>query len=199
MDMKTVIKFCFSLAFVLASVSGFANANFTVKNTGNKSFVLSWQQPLTQAAEFRIEDETGLVLFSETLKAGQEVSRKYNLSRLPEGVYTLKLEDDRAIRIQPVSLTATAVIFNAGDRKEIFKPVIRQKGDLLDFSMLNLDNAAGVEIRITDNEGDSLFSESLSTEGVIQRRYNLAGLPDGEYTVLVKVAGSTFYETVSIR
>lgn len=196
--MKTVVKFCFSLAFVLASVFGFSNAYFTVKNTGNKTFVLSMQQPLHQKAEFRIEDESGLVLFSETIAAGQKLSKKYNLSNLPAGAYTLSLEDDLAVRIQPVVLSASAITFKATDRKEIFKPVIRFNNGRVDFSILHM-NDSSVEVGITDAEGNALFKESLNESGAIQRRYNLSNLPDGDYTVAVKVEGNAFYKTVSIR
>ncbi len=198
MNMKTVIKFSLLSVFAMTSYFVSANAYFNVKSAGDKTFVLSFQKPLSMDAQFRIEDQDGQILFIEALEKGTHAAKKYNMSNLPEGEYFLYLEDEMSLKLQPVVLKPAGLVVEPAKRTEVFKPIVTMNEGKMDFSLLHLSGQP-VSIEILNAQGDVLYNEPKAESGSIQRRFDLTNLPAGDYSVAVRTDDNTFYKKVSIR
>lgn len=153
-------------------------------STSNKWVIVdksNWKIPKLDVSILKSD---GTFLINEKIK----VSKKYNLKDVPDGSYSLEIEDDQLIRIQSLEISGDR-LFSTGV-KTIYKPMILVKANLIDMNMMTQGEPAWITMR--DNESNTVFTEKITQEVSVSRRFNLNQLPEGNYLLDVELSGKHF-------
>jgi hypothetical protein len=158
-------------------------------STSNKWLIVdksNWKSP---RIDISIKKADGTALVNEKIK----VSKKYNLKNVPDGNYALEIEDDQLIRIQSLQISGDR-LFSTGV-KTIYKPMILFKTNQIDMNMMTQGDPAWITIR--DRESNTVFTEKITQEVSVSRRFNLDQLPEGQYILDVELSGKHFTHNFS--
>ncbi len=189
------------LTAVMVMASTFVIANDTkpsvsVEKVGIKSVVVSTKGLGEATAHIQLKDENGSVLYSAQTEKGQKFAKKFDLTALEAGNYTIEVENELSFTATPVSINADSAWINSNDQITIIKPVIRQNGEKLDIIMPT-ENNDEVSITIFDSNFRKLTTESFNGEAL--KRFDLSKLEQGSYTVKMRTNGRNFVQSVSIK
>ncbi len=191
------------LAILLFAVTSVSMANdllpsITLKNVpSEKKFTLSIEG-LKDKAEIILTDESGQILLSQETKGEQAFAKVFNLNQLPEGEYFLTVSTSLTETVQPLTLTENGVLLDSGKKREFFKPVIRVAEGHVDISLFN-GRIGDVSVRILDHNNVAVFQEKLENVLVVEKRYRLAQLPWGNYSIEVATPSKTYYKAFDVR
>lgn len=153
---------------------------------------------LNTEATISLEDEKGYILLSEKVKETSSFGKIFDLKNLPEGKYNIRINTQTRLTIQPLTFTATEIVIDAKKRKVIFHPVIRQSENFLDISWL-AGRIASVNVTIQNNEGATIFEDKVKNVIKVEKRYNVAQLQEGSYTVKVETPYDTYTQYLNIK
>ncbi|NNE29173.1 MAG: hypothetical protein HKN16_06030 [Saprospiraceae bacterium] len=179
------------MVFLMISMPLFSDSivdpSVSVKRTSEKAFSLQVSNAVNEEVQVSIIDGYGEIVYSHRFVDEKDISRTYNLTKLPEGDYSLNVEKPQSLWIQPLAIEAGMLQIQEQALKTVFKPTIRAHEDLVDFDLLCPVNSE-VKIRIFDeSEEKPLYTETLETEGSLQKRFNLSQLEDGHYLMDVQI------------
>jgi predicted phage tail protein len=146
-----------------------------------------WKSP---KLEVSIQSVDGTTLINENIRT----STRYNLKNVPEGKYILQLEDDQKIRIQYLQVS-NDMMFSTGI-STVYKPHTIINANHIDMNLMTQGQPA--EVSILDAESKAVFTEKITNEVSVTRRYNISQLPEGEYTMVVKMSDQQFHKPFSI-
>ncbi len=137
-------------------------------------------------------------LLEETVTAQQQINKIYDLKNLPEGKYYISFSKSLMETVQPFYISSKGVRVDAADRLQKYAPSIRKKGELLDIDLL-LNQFSQIQVSIYDASGKVVFSEKHDQTIVLNRSYDLKGIPPGEYTIELRAASEVFYKTFEVK
>ena len=112
-----------------------------------------------------IIDEKGNILFNETINKVDGFLRPYNFDGLPEGEYTVKVEDENGKTVEKVS-------YKAG-RVEKLIHVQKLHGENKYMLSIASPKAEDVFIYIFDDQNNLIYNEIQSINGAFAQVYNL--------------------------
>lgn len=161
------------------------------------SLVMDGMSMATEAT-ISLEDERGYVLLSEKVKKTSSFGKIFNLQNLPEGKYTLNINTQTRKTIQPIQLIEGNIIIDESKRKVVFHPVIRQNGNHLDISWL-ANRISSVKVTIQHNSGATVFEDKIQNVIKAEKRYNIAQLGEGAYTVIVKTPYDNYTKEIIVQ
>lgn len=170
------------------------NPYISIHAVGEEKKVSLVLKNLKAPATVRLESTRGILLEEEVTK--EEYAKVFNLNELEDGNYKLVILTGVRETEQPIAITRTGLSMNINERQEFFTPTLRMHDQLLDLSMLN-NHLTSFTLQLEDAEGNLVFEDVVRNVVKVEKRYNLSQLPDGEYTVIMKV-GEKFY-TKTIR
>jgi len=155
----------------------------------NKSIIVEKDQWKSPSLQITISESDGAVLIQENIKK----STKYNLKHVPDGDYTLEIEDNQKVKVQQLTIHNGSLLDKG--TSTIYKPVMKTNNGKLDFNLMALGQNAIVTFRTSD--GNVAFVEHIKNEVSVSRRFNLDELEPGDYFVDVSIAGKTFTQVIS--
>ena len=161
----------------------------------NKSIIVNLGAIEKEAISIVIRDNTGSILFNETVKKTPNFIKKYNLSRLENGEYTMTITKTTLRTTQPFKITTDGLVMTEMEKVEKFIPVVLLKNDKIDVSVL-LKDYDNIIVNIYDNQGLRVKQDKYPSALSLHKRYNISQLPDGAYVVEVTAGDETFYHTV---
>lgn len=174
---KTIITLLLAVS-ALATVS--SRSIIESVTVDNKSIIVSFDGWKTDGINVSITDTEGNVLVSEKI-ARPTISKRYNLKRLPAGIYYLSTEDAQRIERQTIAVYNNSISANS-DISIHYKPFLSITDGFANVNFLTGDDRA--DIYIYDQDGSTLYTDSFS-ESAITKRYDLSQLPTGSYTIIV--------------
>ena len=160
-----------------------------------KSMVVNLGNTEKEMVSVVIEDEKGNVLMSEKVKQSANFIKRYNMTQLENGAYTMTVTKTTIRTIQPFYITKSGIVITELEKKEKFMPVVTLKDNKLDVNVL-LNNFGRIAVNIYDNAGRILKQDKSLDALNFHKRYNLAQMPEGAYVVEVTAGDETFYHTV---
>ena len=202
--MKTRMLFSLALAAVLLTSTAFANvsenvfnlAGTTVKiSTTDKALVVNLSSATKEEVTIKIEDAFGGTLLTEKVKGMTSFAKKYNVSKLETGKYTLTVTKKTVRTVQPFQVSANGVYISDMEKKEKFLPAVNLNDNKLDVNVL-LGNYSNITVTITDNEGRVVKQDKNYVVLELHTRYDIAQLPTGVYVVEIMAGDETFYHTI---
>ena len=193
--MKKVMKFTATLAFMCIAAIGMANEPelYLVPNDGIKSLIFKIEDP-SEKTTVSLRDEQE-VFFFEALNERIEYLKKFNLSKLNNGVYTISVEDE--LKVIRYKVTVSNDSISIGKKVKSPKPVFRIKGDVVYLNLLNLDSKK-VIIRVYDGASRLVFSENLTNEIIIEKAFNFENAYEDNYSVIVEDNSAVYSQSISI-
>jgi hypothetical protein len=162
--------------------------------TDAKKFRLSLPVP---TAEVALIDAEGTVLYQGVLKPNGQKPTAFNVNTLPDGQYYLTATNDEFWFSQGLTISNNRLTVNAQTMQEVARPTLtaydRNKFELT----LPARNVSAVNVAIYNGNDELVFSDNFRNSPA--RRFNLDGLPVGDYTVLVGPDQKRFAQRIAIR
>lgn len=196
------ILFVIVLASALFSTTNiFANdskPSLKIINEENKILKLVSNDVKHANVTFRFFDEQGINLLSDRITVDNDLSKAYDLSNLPKGIYEVELEDKISLRKYFVIINAENLEILENTIGKIYKPQILLEKHFISFNMLNLAKS-DIKLVISNEMGEELFSEKIKDSITIHKRFDLSKLVNGEYTVKVMTKDNFFATTIDLQ
>jgi hypothetical protein len=146
--------------------------------------------------DITLKSGNGRVFYRETVKGGENYAKRLDMSEMPNGEYTLEIENKNSFTAIPVKLELNTAVVNSKDEVTIVKPTLNVVGDKLNVAFAD-QNTEEVWVSIFDNNSNRLAYEKISTEN--RKRFDLSRLEKGDYTVLMFTKGKKFIQSVSLE
>ena len=198
---KLFVKFGLVLGLFLMVTQSYSSevvpltVNLTT-SAASKKLVVNMSKMYGEHVTCTILDQVGNVIHREIIDVTDEFSKKYDMSKLAPGQYSLIVDDLMSVETLNFKLTSKEIIYNTGKSEIVYKPRVVVKDDNMVY--LNL-LALGKDVRITVlDDQNSLYTESFSGQSSISRRYNFNDSPSGNYVIKVQVDKEVFYTNISI-
>ncbi|MEQ8216729.1 MAG: hypothetical protein RH981_00745 [Arenibacter sp.] len=195
--MKAVLKLTAVAALLLSSSIAMANDPgmylTTVKEA--KRLVLKLNKQ-TESSTLTLTDTEKHQIFMENIKEDEDYTKKFDLSKLDEGLYFLKMES--LTRTVEFTISVEDSEVNVIARDEITKPFFRKNGDVLYINYLN-QKLSPVVISVVDSANRVVFTQKLDKELVVGKVFNFTNAVKDDYTVSVSEGTNTYYETISVN
>jgi hypothetical protein len=160
----------------------------------NKLLFVDLSNLQNEKVSVSILDDAQNVLYSETASDVKSFTKKFNLSKLEMGKYTLKVVQNKFKTVQPFEVTVKNVVVNESMRKMNFEPIFKFKENKLEVLVPMSENA--VFVTISDKIGTIVFEEKNENAPTFRKKYDLSNLPKGEYLVEVTIEGESFYHNI---
>lgn len=199
-DLKKMLFLSALLALfaVTPMLAGNDVPTITITPTGfAKKFSLVIEN-LAGKATVRLRAANGEVLAQEDVDGTVYFAKIFNLEQLPAGEYQVSIATDTRETVQPLHITDKSVVLDLAARHELFVPTINVKADFIDVSLFN-NRIASVEVKIINDNGDTIFSDEAANIIKLERRYNTAKLAKGNYILSVTMPGRTYYKEFSVK
>lgn len=162
--------------------AGTLEPNISLVQKGVKTYVMKLGSAATDLS-ISIKDKEGLVLYSDMAHSGSNYQKTYDFSQLPNGQYTIEVENEFVIKSAAIDVLASRIIV-ADENITIHKPIVKINGDFLDLNFLNLKEK-NVEFQLYDSSGRMVFSQDLNKDVLVSKRYNISQLPRDSYSVVI--------------
>ncbi len=182
--MKTQILILMMTVLTL-STNVNAKAVSVIKNA--KSLIVETSGWKSKNVKVQIKEFSGNIILDEILTKSSG-SRKYNLVNLPDGQYSIELSSDLKITVRNFEVNGTQVNLSP-EMQTIFKPVLNWTGKTLDINLLTMGTST--TISILDEKGNTVLSQT-NQNPAIHKRFNIAALPAGDYSVNIETNGRYF-------
>ena len=194
--MRKVVRTAAMIALLFTTTVGMANEPklSVVPNENVKSFVYELDAQSGRTTIKFMDAEQNVIFFEAVEKGGY--AKKFDLSKLKDGLYFFKSEDDLTTVSYTISVKGDDV--EVIDRKENSKPVFRVKEKMVYLNLLNL-NSEDVQIYVYDSSNRLVFSETREDEMVIEKAFDFTKAFEGEYTLVVRDSKETYYKAVTVN
>jgi len=193
--MKKVIRTIAAVALMFATTTIIAKEPKLETIDNSKTLVFEWDAQLVNTTVKIIDDE-GYIIYKEFVSDVENYVKRFDLSFLPEGEYSLTVENSLREVVYDIDVDEQLVKIIGEDEK--MKPIYRKEEGRIFLNYLNTDKDQ-VKITVYDSLGRKLFKETLSDKLLIEKVFNFQDAFEGEYTIVVKKDSETYYETVSIQ
>lgn len=185
--MKTLIKSILVVAVMFGTYTGYASE--TLKVFPTFKFV-------NEGSNISVTDASGKVIYQGTINYNGNLVRLFDFSQLKDGVYTVEIIKDFEIEILNLQVESKKVTLLTETQEKIFKPVFRIEEDKLIISKLALDTKQmTVELYYED---ESIYTETIKGDEVLNRVYHLDRNVRGEYTAIVRTNDRVFVQNFKI-
>ncbi len=187
----------------LIGLNTMSHAQTTVNTTPQTVRVVS-----TDAKKFRVSlpvakaevaliDADGTVLYQGSLKQTNGVGTAFNVATLPDGQYYLTATNDTFWFSQGLTISNNRLTVNENMTQEAVQPTLtaydRNKFEV----MMPTKNVSNVKLAIYNANDELVYQDSFRNHA--NRRFNLDGLPTGNYTVFVGPSEKLFSQHVVVR
>ncbi|MDL5513609.1 hypothetical protein QSE00_17445 [Arenibacter sp. M-2] len=195
--MKAVLKLTAMAALLLSSTLAMANDPgmylTTVKEA--KRLVLKLNKQ-TESTTLTLTDTGKHQIFMENIKEDEDYTKKFDLSKLEEGLYYLRMES--LIRTVEFTISVEDSEVNIIARDEVTKPFFRKNGDVLYLNYFN-QKLNPVVINVVDSANRVVFTQKFEKELVVGKVFNFSTAVKDDYTVSVSEGTNVYYETISVN
>jgi hypothetical protein len=180
--MKTIKTKVLAVAFMLGAFVNYAN-NTDLNSVLNAKKVTIEFNDAKKGHVLTIKDKDGTILHSENVIKEGKLVKIFDFSKLENGNYSLELNKDFEIIVKTLEVKNNKVIFNEDSKKVIFKPVIRNKKNILMISQIAFDKKPIKVVLFFDDE--IIYSETIKGEVILNRVYKLDKEVKGNYKVII--------------
>ena len=194
--MKNVAKLIITSLLILSgffNLSADTGALFSVTSTDGNLLVLNLEENREGETQVRIKDQNGFTIFTESLRAENGQTRKYNLKNLEAGNYTFQVDYNSIIKIQKVKKLYNGISLEGTEEVTVFKPSFIFENNAIALNFLAFKGM--FEIEIIDSEGNVLHNELHQADGAFTGRYDLSELKSGSYTCRLYVDNKDFEDS----
>ncbi len=194
--MKNAMKGLVSgLLMVLATLSyGSNEPYFKVQVTGARTFSLEVKN-LAGTARIILQDTNGEVVFKEQIGAVNTYTKRFDVTSLPKGTYTLSVADDFKFQSAKINVAEDLV---AEFEELYFFPIVVQGNKYVTVSKIASADER-LSVAVYDAQDRLIFSDVLKGEDYIGKRFDFSKAPKGTYNIFLASNGHTLNRRVVIQ
>jgi hypothetical protein len=195
---KKIMTFTIAALFIMNTAALRAGSHeplIKLEETGKQGLYL-YMDSLNGLAKLSIFDENGYKLFNEKVNKRFDFNQVFDLSKLPEGQYAFEIESGNLIKRYSFEIVKNGVEISP-ECKSIYKPVIMQKNENLDISILNIEGG-DVNVALYAPNGKRLVNDKVSGIQSVGKRYDLSKLTAGTYRIVISRDNRTFTELITL-
>lgn len=200
--MKKVVVILISTIFLMSSMATMIAAVdaptsiYVTKAPEAKKIVLNFENMFADKVKCTFLGQGGGVIFTDVIYTSDKVSKKYDLSKLPVGIYTVEVNDLMKVEKLTLSVTNNSVEFVDNASEVIYKPTVWLNEDKkVDFNLLALGNEAKV---IISNDQGQLYSHNFKGQTSISKRFDVSKFAGQDIIVSVYHQGEIFTYNLSL-
>lgn len=196
--MKTMKKVMLTIMTVMISTLVIANENrptVKVENVTAKSIAVIAYDFGGEKTGIQLRSANGQVFYTETINSGENFGKKLELSAVPNGEYTLEVENANSYTAIPVIINNDSAVAKLADKVTIVKPKLSIVGDKMNVIIAD-QQTDEVWISIYDVNANRLALEKVSSSDT--KRFDLSKLAAGNYTVHMSTRGKKFVQSLSL-
>ncbi len=181
--MKTNKKIVLVVVFMFGTLFNYANNDKNFNRIVNTTKVEVAFKNAKIGHKLTIKDDNGTPLHSEIVSKEGNLNKIFDLSSLKDGKYTVELNKDYEIIVKTLEIKGNKVTFNKNSRTVIFKPVIRNKKNVLMISKIAFDKKPMKIALYFDNV--IIYSETVESDLILNRTYKLDTKEVGNYKAII--------------
>jgi hypothetical protein len=180
------------LVAFLTSFAAMANdVNFDlITDITNKTIILDLKNNLGGDVTVSILDLDGTTVFNEAFKANKK-NRKYNLSNLKIGTYTLIVEDVKAVTTKKVYIS------NANLLVDDIANVVNKPSIIKNTDSWIIKNNSNTEISFTLSDASNVLTKQTLVPGALDKKLYTTNIPSGVYYITYTINGREYYSTIT--
>lgn len=178
---KSVLLLLFLIANVVTANITFENVYLFSESSKSLNLQLSNNDG---ASEIFIKDSEGVSLYSELVKSSK-LSKRFDLSLLPNGIYYIEVVGQTKINVIPFKVSKMNVEVLVESKSIVHKPIIRVNDNLVFISKFS-PNKELLKITFYDTYDNLLFEEKLDKEITKGKIFDISQLPKGKYKLTAK-------------
>lgn len=178
---KSVLLLLFLIANVVTANITFENVYLFSESSKSLNLQLSNNDG---ASEIFIKDSEGVLLYSELVKSSK-LSKRFDLSLLPNGIYYIEVVGQTKINVIPFKVSKMNVEVLVESKSIVHKPIIRVNDNLVFISKFS-PNKELLKITFYDTYDNLLFEEKLDKEITKGKIFDISQLPKGKYKLTAK-------------
>ena len=149
-----------------------------------------------------LRDDQGRNIHAEHLDAGAYYFKKFNLSKLEAGAYSMEYEDVKQITIYSIEVDESGIV-SMLPALELTKPEVDVRHDVVVVTQ-GAFSRNGYDLRVVDSESNELvFSDEVEGPGSNNsrsKRYDLSSVKRGTYDLILYYGdGRSVLRTVEIK
>jgi len=199
---KSVISLTLAILFSLPFV-GLAEVTVATKIVGktitltflvNSSQLDKGELLTLETQKIILKDKYGYTLYQESINAQQTPEKNYNLKEIPNGEYVFAIYDRAKVTMKPFTIEGETIKLK--DEYLVFKPMIVTKDKNAAFNLLAFKKR--VNLKIMDNYGKEVFSQSFENKATIGKRFDFSVAPEGTYKIQTIIDNHVFTKTIII-
>ncbi|SCY06266.1 hypothetical protein SAMN05192588_0950 [Nonlabens sp. Hel1_33_55] len=143
-----------------------------------------------------IKDDFNTILYKETIQANGTYAKKFNLTALEDGSYTIELTKDYEIIVKSFDIKAKQVKLNQSNEVMIFKPNVRLEDVKMIISQLSLTKSP-LNVELYYN-GVLIHNDKITGDTILSRVYQLSATKKGNYRVVMNSNDHSFTKNFTI-
>lgn len=195
--MKTMKTKLLIAVLTILSSAVFASGNLKVNisQAESKKATVEATNVETEYYEIEVKTEFGERIFKKETEAKADYKRKYDFSRLEDGIYFLSVKHGKALTQKRFELESGEV--TVLDERKVLEPFFTQDGSTVNMSYLNFPKD-DLSIYVYDDD-KLLLEEKLSNDFSISKAINLSELNSGNYRIVLASGFDTFEHNVAVE
>lgn len=180
----------------LTSLSAYASREFTVEVKNDQVLNIKISN-ISEVDELIMIDNEGEILYKEKFLA-QPFEKSISLKNLPNGVYSVSLDDKDMISTKTITKTDEEI--KVSKTAVAFKPHFKK----LDTDAKKLRVAFTnptfdiTHLKVFDNYGELIIDVS-NKEAVFNKVLDFSEVPTGEYSIAINNSGKSYYQNFTIK
>ncbi|MEO9953159.1 DUF3244 domain-containing protein [Nonlabens sp.] len=144
--------------------------------------------------QLTIKDAANITLYNETISLTGNYTKQFDLTTLENGSYTIELNKDSEVLTRTFNVENGIV--DLSTEMTFYKPVATKRNDQLFVSQLS-SNDEVLDVLIYYNN-ELVHKEAISDSSNLKRVFQLSPDRKGEYYIIMKSAGKSFYKTFTL-
>ncbi len=165
--------------------------SFSVTADDNNHIMINLAKDVQEEVIVTLSDRYGVKVFSEKTQSHTIKARKYDLSKLDNGLYTLELELEDEIKIQKINKSFNSIDVYEAEKSSVFKPIIKNNNGKVSVNVLSFHGS--FQIKVINSKGDIMYKNKYQANGSFNSIYDLTTLPEGEYNIQVGIDVENYY------
>lgn len=196
--MKNLFRFSLVILSVLmVNVAKADDMELLVKVAKENNKWVSFATNESQHIDLTLYSENNEVLYEQRLKTVGNKFKTYDLSALPVGLYTLKMESPLKTMTYQINITADSAIVAAPVVKVVKRPSLAKEDHMVTLDLNGVADGQ-VEVDIYNEFNEKLHEDVYTSEAKVIKKYDVSKTPSRQLTFVVRTGNQEFSETIKL-
>ena len=182
-------------ANVIENSYNLAGTTVSISAAMDKAIIVNLGNVHGEIITIAIDNAEGSNIMTEKIYETAQFSKKYNMTKLDNGKYTMTISKKTVRTVQPFEITDRGIVMAEMEKKEKFIPVVSFNDNKLNVNVL-LGNYSNITVKMYNAEARKIMEDKNYVVLDLHKTFNISDLPKGIYTVEVMAGDERFYQTI---